>query len=143
MVTDWRKGKLRIVRRLSENLRDCVYCVSYEWKRDKLTVLSYNMISYAYITVILAFSNHYIISFLTHALVYISFLGRSAMSTEDGKSHTRIFEWHKGFREGHEDIKDESKSGRSLTSRTGVNIEWVKQVVCGDRRLTVQLIASQ
>ena len=34
-------------------------------------------------------------------------------------SRTTIFEWHKRFREGGESVKDDERSGRPTTSRTG------------------------
>ena len=40
-------------------------------------------------------------------------------------------------------MKDKSNSGRPSTSSTEVNVEWVKQVVSGNRRLTIWMIASQ
>ena len=33
-------------------------------------------------------------------------------------SRTRVFEWHKQFVEGREDVKDDPKSGRPCTSTT-------------------------
>ena len=54
-----------------------------------------------------------------------------------------VFERFKRFKEGHEKVKDEYMNKRSSTSRTGVNIKDIKQVACSDRRLIVQMIASQ
>ena len=53
-------------------------------------------------------------------------------------SSTRIYEWHKRVKERQEAVKDDSRSGRPSTSRPEVNVERVKQVSCGDRRLTAQ-----
>ena len=58
-------------------------------------------------------------------------------------SRSRIFEWHKRFKEGREDVEDDSRSGRPSTSRTADNVERVKQMVRGDRRLTVRMIADE
>ena len=58
-------------------------------------------------------------------------------------SHSRVFEWHKRFKEGREDVEDDSRSGRPLTSRTADNVERVKQMVPGDCRLTVRMIADE
>ena len=58
-------------------------------------------------------------------------------------SRTRIFEWHKRFREGREDVKDDPKSGRPTTSRTNENVECVREKVCSDRRLIVRMIADE
>ena len=56
---------------------------------------------------------------------------------------TRIFEWHKRFREGREDVEDDPKSGRPTTSRTNENVERVREKVRSDRRLTVRMIADE
>ena len=58
-------------------------------------------------------------------------------------SRTRIFEWHKRFREGREDVEDDPKSGRPTTSRTNENVERVREKVRSDRRLTVRMIADE
>jgi len=47
------------------------------------------------------------------------------------------------MREGCEEVEDDSRSGRPSTSRTEVNVKWVRQMVRGDCWLTVQKIASQ
>ena len=58
-------------------------------------------------------------------------------------SRTRIFEWHKRFREGREDVEDDPKSGRPTTSRTNENVECVREKVRSDRHLTVRMIADE
>ena len=58
-------------------------------------------------------------------------------------SSSRVFEWHKRSKEGHEDVEDDSRSGRSSTSRTADNVERVKHMVRADRRLTVRMIADE
>ena len=57
-------------------------------------------------------------------------------------SLTCVSEWHKRFKAECEEVEDDSRSGRPSTSGTEVNVEWVKQVVPGDRRLPVRMIAS-
>ena len=47
------------------------------------------------------------------------------------------------FKEGREEEKDDFKNETPLTSLSVVNVEWVRQVVCDDRRLTVRMNASQ
>ena len=62
---------------------------------------------------------------------------------DETMSRSRVFEWHKRFKEGREDVEDDSRSGRPSTSRTADNVERVKQMVRGDRRLTVRMIADE
>ena len=42
---------------------------------------------------------------------------------DSSMSRTRVFEWHKRFVEGREDVEDDLKSGRPCTSTTDTNIE--------------------
>ena len=58
-------------------------------------------------------------------------------------SHSYVFEWHKWFKEGCKDVEDNSRSGKPSTSRTADNVERVKQMVCGNHWLTVQMIADK
>ena len=58
-------------------------------------------------------------------------------------SRSHVFEWHKQFKEGREDVEDDSRSGRPSSSRTADNVERVKQMVRGDCRLTVRMIADE
>ena len=51
-------------------------------------------------------------------------------------SRSHVFEWHKWFKEGRDDVGDDSRSGRPSTSRTAYNVECVKQMVHGDCQLT-------
>ena len=53
-------------------------------------------------------------------------------------SHTRIFEWHKSFQEGHEKVKADNRC-----KKKEVNVRWIRPMVCGDRPLTLRMIASQ
>ena len=56
-------------------------------------------------------------------------------------SRTRVFEWHKRFVEGKEDVEFDPKSGRPCTSTTDTNLEKVRQLVRSDRHLTICVIA--
>ena len=56
---------------------------------------------------------------------------------------TRVFEWHKRFVEGREDVEDDTKSGRLCTSTTDTNVEKIWQLVRSDRRLTILVIANK
>ena len=58
-------------------------------------------------------------------------------------SRTRLFEWHRRFKEGREEVEDDHRSGRPSTSRTDENVDGMKQMVRSDRRLTVRTIANE
>jgi len=58
-------------------------------------------------------------------------------------SRTRVFEWHKRFVEGRDDVQDDPKSGRPCTSITDTNIEKVRQLVRSDHCLTIRIIANE
>ena len=58
-------------------------------------------------------------------------------------SKTRLFEWHRRFKEGREEVEDDHRSGRPSTCRTDENVERVRQKVRSDRRLTVRMIADE
>ena len=62
---------------------------------------------------------------------------------DDIMSRTRLFEWHRRFKEGREEVKDNHRSGRPSTSRTDENVEHVRQKARSDRRLTVRMIADE
>ena len=79
-------------------------------------------------------------------------LGKTATETlkmlrdvygDSSMSRTRVFEWHKRFVEGREDVEDDPKLGRPCTSTTDTNIEKVRQLVRSDRRLTIRVIANE
>lgn len=58
-------------------------------------------------------------------------------------SRARIFDWHKRFKEGREDVRDDARSGRPVTHRTDENIQKVKNLVCSNRQLTVRMMAEE
>ena len=62
---------------------------------------------------------------------------------DDTMSRTRIYEWHRRFKEGREEVEDDHRSGKPSTSRTDENAERVRQKVQSDRRLTVRMIADE
>ena len=79
-------------------------------------------------------------------------LGKTATETlkmlrdvygDSSMSRTRVFEWHKQFVEGREDVEDDPKSGRLGTSTTNTNIKKVWQLFRIDRRLTIHIIANE
>ena len=63
---------------------------------------------------------------------------------DDNKmSRTRLFEWHRRFKEGREEVEDDHRSGRPSTNRTDKNVERVRQKVRSDFRLTVRMTADE
>ncbi|XP_062950116.1 protein GVQW3 isoform X1 [Cynocephalus volans] len=58
-------------------------------------------------------------------------------------SRARVFDWHKRFKEGREDVRDDARSGRPVTHRTDENIRKVKDLVCSNRQLTVRMMAEE
>ena len=62
---------------------------------------------------------------------------------DSSMSRTRVFEWHKQFVQGREDVEDNPKSGRPCTSTTDTNIKKVRQLVRSDRRVTIRVIANE
>ena len=58
-------------------------------------------------------------------------------------SRTRLFEWHKRFKEGREEVEEDHRSGRPSTSKTDENVERVRQKMRSDRRLTARMIADK
>ena len=61
----------------------------------------------------------------------------------DTMSRTRLFEWHRRFKEGREVVEDDHRSGRPSTSRTDENVERMRQNVQSDCRVTVRMIADE
>ena len=59
------------------------------------------------------------------------------------KSRARLFEWHKRFTSGREDVEDDPKSGRPSTTKTADNISKVNEFVQSDRRLAVRMMAEE
>lgn len=59
--------------------------------------------------------------------------------------YTRVFKWHKSFKVGHVKVRTtlEEGGGRASTSRTELNVEWVRQLVQSNHWLTVRRITSE
>ena len=65
-----------------------------------------------------------------------------AVFGEQAMSRTRVFEWHKRFSTGREDVDDDPRPERPSTSRIEANIEKVKELIRSDRRLTIRTMAE-
>ena len=62
---------------------------------------------------------------------------------EETVSRTRLFEGHRRFKEGREEVEGDHRSERPSTSRKDENVERVRQKARSDRRLTVRMIADE
>jgi hypothetical protein len=60
----------------------------------------------------------------------------------DAMKKSSVFEWHKRFKEGQEDVKDDERTGCPKTHRTDENVE-VRKLVRSDRRLSVRMMAEE
>lgn len=78
-------------------------------------------------------------------------LGTSASKTfemlkkvygDDCLSKSRIFDWHKQFREGREDAEDAERNPKSKTSRTPEIIQKVRDILAEDKNSTTRMIAE-
>jgi len=58
-------------------------------------------------------------------------------------SRTMVFKWHKAFKEGRENVKDDPRSGRPISSTNGQNVEMVRAVMTKNLRLSVRMIAEE
>ena len=56
---------------------------------------------------------------------------------------TQIFEWHKHFMKGCEEVENDPKTEQPSTMRTDENITGVNQLVQSDRKLPVQTISEE
>ena len=54
-----------------------------------------------------------------------------------------VFEWHRWFKEGREDVHDDPRSEQPKMQRTDANVDRVRTLVCSDRRLGVRVIAEE
>lgn len=61
---------------------------------------------------------------------------------DDCLSKTRVFEWHKQFREGRESIEDKDHARRPRTARTPVIIQKVRDCIAKDQNASTRMIAE-
>lgn len=58
-------------------------------------------------------------------------------------SRARVFDWHKRFKEGREDVREDAGSGRPVTHGTDENTQKVKEVVCSNKQLALRMMAEE
>ena len=58
-------------------------------------------------------------------------------------SRTMVSKWHKAFKEGRENVEDDPRSGRPISSANDQNVEVMRAVMAKDRRLSVRMIAEE
>ncbi|XP_032679236.1 protein GVQW3-like [Odontomachus brunneus] len=61
---------------------------------------------------------------------------------ESSMNKTSVYKWHKLFQEGREDVEDDERPGRLSTSTIDDNVEKVKKMIMGNRRITIREIAN-
>ncbi|XP_050538772.1 protein GVQW3-like [Daktulosphaira vitifoliae] len=61
---------------------------------------------------------------------------------EECLSRACVFEWHKRFCNGIEDVEDDDRSGRPTTCSTNENVEKIDKIIRQDRRLSVRAVAE-
>ena len=54
-----------------------------------------------------------------------------------------VVKWHKAFKEGRENVEDDPRSGRPISSTNDQNVEVVRAVMSKGRRLSVRMIAEE
>ena len=54
-----------------------------------------------------------------------------------------VFKWHRAFKEGRENVEDDSRSGRPISSTNDQSVEMVRAVIVKDRCISVRMIAGQ
>lgn len=54
-----------------------------------------------------------------------------------------VFEWHRRFKEGREDVHDDARSGQPKTQRTKENVERVRTLLRSDGGLSVRMMAEE
>nr|QXJ78551.1 putative DD34D transposase [Meitanaphis flavogallis] len=78
-------------------------------------------------------------------------LGKSPVKTfrmiktafgDDSLSERQVFRWHKAFLEGREEVSDEVRVGRPLTTTIDENLVRVRELLNTDRRLSVRLVSQ-
>ncbi|XP_050527144.1 protein GVQW3-like [Daktulosphaira vitifoliae] len=62
--------------------------------------------------------------------------------SEECLSRACVFEWHKRFCNGREDVEDDDHSGRPTTCSTNEKVKKIDKIIRQDRRLSVRAVAE-
>jgi hypothetical protein len=54
-----------------------------------------------------------------------------------------VFEWHRRFKEGQENVQDDPRTGQPKSQRTDANVDRVRTLVHSNGRLGVRLKAEE
>ena len=81
-----------------------------------------------------------------YAIKFCVKLNKSATETFDSLteaygdatlSRTMVFKWRKAFKEGRENVEDDPRSGKPISSTNDENVEVARAVMVKDRRLRI------
>lgn len=61
---------------------------------------------------------------------------------EQSLSRSQVFEWHRRFKEGREDVEDDEHSGRPRTSRTDEKVKKIRKIVKEYRGISIRAVAE-
>jgi len=61
---------------------------------------------------------------------------------ENSLSRARVFEWYKRFSEGRESTEDDQRPGRPVSVSTSQTVTKINEIVRGDRRMSILMIAE-
>jgi hypothetical protein len=62
---------------------------------------------------------------------------------EHNLSRARVFEWHRRFLGGREDVEDDERPGRPVSMKTDENVDKVRTLVRNDCHLSIRMIAEE
>ena len=62
--------------------------------------------------------------------------------SKNSLSRARVFEWYKRFSEGRESTEDDQRPGRPVSVSTPQTVTKINEIVRGDRRMSIRMIAE-
>jgi len=62
---------------------------------------------------------------------------------ENAAKKSSVFEWHRQFKEGQEDVQDDPTCGQLKTKRTDANVDRIRTLLRSGRRLGVRVTAEE